>query len=260
MEPVRAAIAQWETAARRHVAAHELLAAANAYANAARLALRAGDGSSALHAADAGLQLHVAGVARSDLLIVRARALDCLDDPHAAFAWSDAGLGTQDAELAELCFAHSTGAMIKHGIAALDTARILVTSTQHPGAAHEAALLGALGESAGRAGVPFLIQAVTVMHRQGALTPETIVYWEALLALVGDDLSLGLCALGVALLAGSPKREALHARVLAAIERCAAARAITLEALLTDAVAFAHAHDVLAELRQLAGPEHWLLS
>src|SRR5262249_5687105 len=170
--------------------------------------------------------------------------------------------------LSLVCHAHAAGAAFAGGIeGALPGARRVVAALGPQGTpALVTGLIGAVGDSAGDAGVPFLAQAVWLMLRHpDACNPSTAPYLPRLGARVGlaDPLCVPVCALGLIRageLRGKPDYDGVMAHAADLLRGVAAARGVSPDAVLDEIGRAALAVQALdASLRALVPAGLWLV-
>lgn len=224
-------------------------------------------------------------------LVSCAGVLDAARDSRAKGVWMLAAHGFVGKKplMQVVCLAHAVGADLARGAPqGLTAARALLAQVT-PGAPPSlvAGFVGAIGESAGAEGLPFLAQAVWVAAVDAqAFTASLVEPWAALLELLGVEhpLSLPLCALALgAVLSRQDEREgtqrwraanghlpvepgrarpdsALSAGVRAAFDRQATARGLEGEAF--AALVQQHVSSLAtlpAALAALVPPSSWVL-
>jgi hypothetical protein len=128
-------------------------------------------------------------------------------------------------------------------------------------------LLGAFGDSAGGAGIPFLAQATLLMRLHKDAFNETNAHVLVLLAErlgLSHPLCAPLCALGLILMhghRGMPDHTTLAAAIQDLVERCAATRSIPVAALMDEIEAdIDPVGRLVASLRALVPPDLWLIA
>jgi hypothetical protein len=243
-----------------------------ALANLGAMRRQLGDLRGALQALDDASH-HLAGAEdaqkRGFLLFHRAALLDRLNDPAAGEAWVEARKSfVAEPVMAGVCEAHTAGATLAtnpaKGLRAARAVLERLRATATP--ALLAGLLGAVGESAGDAGVPFLAQAVLVMRRHRdafnlANAPFLVLLAERLG--LASLLCAPLCALGMILTArrrGAPDHGPLFAMMMDLIERSAAERSMRVATLLDEIEDVGSAHALDECLRARVAPELWLVA
>ncbi|MBE2251934.1 MAG: hypothetical protein IAE78_20535 [Myxococcus sp.] len=192
--------------------------------------------SRALELANQALAFGVAPADSAMALVNCAGVLDRALDRRARGVWMLAAQGFTGKQplMQVVCLAHAIGAELAHqGPAAVSAARALLAQV-NAGAPTPmlAGFVGAIGDSAGPAGLPFLAQAVGLMVSDPtAFTASTQPHWALLVERLGADhaLAVPLCAFGLgAALArrGAPDFQAVSSGVRAVFEACARARGL----------------------------------
>ena len=233
------AAALFELAARMHRERDQPEAAFASLSNLAMMRKLGGDLHGALAALTDALAIEVPPDRRVLAVMTRASILDALDDLGAIAAWSEAVTLTTAPSAAAFCLAHAAGVLIKHGDpGAIAEVRKAIAHAGSATPSQLVGIIGAAGESAGRNGVALLAQAVLLLRRHmDAWNPSTSPFWDLLITRVGPatPLALSLCSFGLiatAMEKTSPAYPVLMSRVRAVLERCAAAREISIDQLL----------------------------
>ncbi|MFT3772599.1 MAG: tetratricopeptide repeat protein [Minicystis sp.] len=198
-----------------------------------------------------------------------AGVLDLLGDRRAGGTWMGAAKAFAAQPLMVLvCQAHAAGAFFALGEeVALQSARQVVAALGPSGTpALVAGLIGAAGDSAGAAGVPFLAQAVWLMLRDPeACNPSNAPYLLRFGERVGfaDPICVPVCALGLIRAEqrrGTPEHGGVKGHAVDLLHAVAAARGKSPEAMLEDIGRAGPALDALGEkLLALAPPRLWLV-
>ncbi len=199
-----------------------------------------------------------------------AGALDLLRDPRAGSAWVGAAKAFAAQPLMALvCRAHAAGAFFAQGKEeALQAARQVVAALGRNGTPElVAGLIGAVGDSAGAAGVPFLAQAVWLMlQHPEACNASNAPYLVRFGERVGfaDPLCVSVCALGL-IRAGqrldTPEHSGVQGHAFDLVRALAAARGVSPDAMLEEVGRAGPALDSLGEkLRSLVPPRLWLMT
>jgi len=234
---------QLESAAQAFVREGNPGSAAAAYSNLGFVRKVLGDLRGGVAAVDEALRLVTQpSQERGMMLLTRAGLLDRLKDPDAQIAWTKAAqCFAQQPSMALVCRAHAAGAAIACGSQdGFAIGRDVVGQLgPAPSPALLAGLIGAIGESAGDMGLPYLAHAMLVMHRHmDAFNSSNAPHWAALVERVGyhTTLGLGLCGLGMisaSASAGKPDYPGIMQHIGSVLERCAQARGMTVDQLLT---------------------------
>jgi hypothetical protein len=233
---------QLEAAAHAFVRESNPGGAAASYSNLAFVRKLLGDFRGGVAAVDEALKLVTTpSQERGMMLLTRAGLLDRLKDPDAQIAWTKAAqCFAQQPTMQLVCRAHSAGAAIACGSQdGFAIGRDVVGQLgPAPSPALLAGLIGAIGDSAGDMGLPYLAHAMLVMHRHmEAFNSSNAPHWAALVERVGyhTTLGLGLCGLGMiaaSASAGKPDYAGIMQHVGGVLERCAHARGLTVDQLL----------------------------
>ncbi len=233
------AVTGFERAAQAHLAARDTGGAFAALSNLAMVRKLLGDLRGAVAAIDQALALPSEPQPRMIALMTRASILDALDDREAITAWQAAAEQAADPAAESFARAHAAGALLKHGHpAALTTARAVILLANAGTGATPSQLIGivgAIGESAGAAGVPMLAQAVLLLQRHmDAFDPSTAPFWDLLVDRVGPGtpFAIALCSFGLivaSLKRGQPEFPVLMSRIGAVLDRIAHAHRISVE-------------------------------
>lgn len=257
-------------AAEGYLARGDAAAAMSVLANLAFLFREQGALPRALALAEQALALGVPPADAALALVSCASVLDRAVDVRARGVWMLAAQGFTGKQplMQVVCLAHAVGASVAQAMPnALEAARALVAQlgpTAPPSLL--AGVLGAIGESAGPASVPFLAQAVWLMTQDpSAFTGATQPHWAQLVEQLGpgSERALALCALG---LGASLTRKAhpdfagVSRGVKAVFEACARARGLDADAFAALVQAHAGALEELpAALATLVPDGQWLL-
>lgn len=197
-----------------------------------------------------------------------AGVLDRAIDPRASALWRRAAdTFARTNPLMHLnCLAHAAGADLAHdepnalGLAHATMRRL----TPDTPPSFVAGIIGAIGDSAGERGVPFLAQAVWLMvYQPDAYNTSTQPFWIQLIERSGfaSELALALCALGLGCTVSQPALEQqLMPVVLGVTAECAKARGVAMEAMVEDVKRSVSLVGSLgATLERLVPRDHWLL-
>lgn len=221
-------------------AENDLAGAMSVLGNLAFLSRQANDLKRALALTEEALSLHVPPAEGAMALMNCAGVLDRLRDRRARGVWMLAAQGFTGKQpmLQVFCLAHAIGAeLAQQSPNAVSAARALLSQVG-PGATPSmlAGFVGAIGESAGPAGVPFLAQSVWVLTSDlTAFNASTQPHWALLVEQLGfdADLAVPLCVLalgGTLARQGQKDFQTLTAATKPVFEACAEARKLDLEA------------------------------
>lgn len=197
-------------------------------------------------------------------LVSCASLLDLVGDPRAEELWLRAGRTfLASMPLMDLnCRAHAAGAAIAQSQSdGLARARAVVAEAPQP--ALQVGLVGAVGDSAGKAGVPFLAQAVWLMLRDtSTYNSSNAPFLRRLIDRLPPEAPLVASLLGFGLFAtySQPERTAeLKPALDEAVTAVAKARNVTLDAMVA-AVKAADPRILRAGVELLVPRESWLVS
>lgn len=257
-------------AADEYVAEKDELGAMSVLANLAFLYRQHHQLPRALELANRALAFPVPPADSAMALVNCAGVLDRAMDRRARGVWMLAAQGFAGKQplMQVVCLAHAIGAELAQGSTSGVTAARALMAQVSLGAPPPmmAGFLGAVGDSAGPHGVPFLAQAVWLMTNDAtAFTASTQAHWALLVERVGfgEPLALSLCVLGLgAALARKNEKDfaAVSAGVRGVFESCAKARGLDEAAFAALVQAHAGALDSLPEaLRGLVPEGHWVL-
>lgn len=209
--------------------------------------------------------LQLPAEAANDFALVNcASLLDLLGDPRAQDLWLRAGrtflasMPLMDVN----CRAHAAGAAIAQGHRdGPATARAVIAET--PQASLQVGLVGAVGDSAGRLGLPYLAQAVWLMLKDpSTYNTSNQPFWRRLIDRLEPQAPLVAALLGYGLFAtySQPERTAeLKPGLDEAVTVVAQARKVPLDAMVA-AVKAADPRLLRAGVEQLIPKETWLVS
>lgn len=244
-------------AAREYLLARDDAGALSVLANLAFVHRQRGELARALELVNQALTLPAPPTEVPLALVNCAGVLDRAVDRRAKGVWMLAAQGFVGKQplMQVACLAHAIGADLAHDApGGLPAARALLAQVA-PGAPASmvAGFVGAIGDSAGPKGLPFLAQAVWVLARDAsAFTASNQPHWAALLEQVDatGPLIVPLCALGLGAVLGRQGEKdgaALSSGVNAVFDACARARGV-------DAQAFANlVKEGVASLGELPG-------
>jgi len=230
------AVALLARAADEYVAEQDEFGAMSVLANLAFLYRQHHQLPRALELANRALSFPVAPADSAMALVNCAGVLDRALDRRARGVWMLAAQGFTGKQplMQVICLAHAIGAELALGTSSGLTAARALLAQVSPGAPPPlmAGFVGAIGDSAGPHGVPFLAQAVGLMANDAtAFTASTQTHWALLVERTGfgEPLALSLCVLGLAAaLARKHEKDfaAVSAGVHAVFESCAKARGL----------------------------------
>lgn len=218
----------------------DLPGAMSVLGNLAFLSRQANDLERALQLTEEALALHVAPADAAMALMNCAGVLDRLRDRRARGVWMLAAQGFTGKQpmLQVFCLAHAIGAeLAQQSPNGVSAARALLSQVA-PGASPSmlAGFVGAIGDSAGPAGTPFLAQAVWLLASDpSAFNASTQPHWAMLVEQLGfdADLAVPLCVLalgGTLARQGQQDFQTLTAATKPVFEACAEARGLDLSA------------------------------
>ncbi len=224
----------------------------------------------ALELTNRALTFPVAPADAAIALVNCAGVLDRALDRRARGVWMLAAQGFTDKQplMQVVCLAHAIGAELAQGSSGGLTAARALLAQVSVGAPVPmlAGFVGAIGDSAGPHGVPFLAQAVWLMANDAtAFTGSTQSHWALLVERTGfaEPLALSLCVLGLgAALARKDEKDfaAVSSGLRAVFESCATARGLDEAAFASLVQQNAGALESLPEaLRALVAEGHWVL-
>lgn len=223
-------------AADEYVAEQDDLGAMSVLANLAFLYRQHHQLPRALELTNRALAFSVPPADSAMALVNCAGVLDRALDRRARGVWMLAAQGFTGKQplMQVFCLAHAIGAELSLGSSSGVTAARALLAQVSLGAppAMMAGFVGAIGDSAGPHGVPFLAQAVWLMTSDPtAFTASTQAHWALLVERTGfaAPLSLPLCALGLgSALARKAEKDfaAVSSGVRAVFESCAKARGL----------------------------------
>ncbi len=230
------AIALLARAADEYVTEKDDLGAMSVLANLAFLHRQHHQLPRALELTNRALAFPVAPADSAMALVNCAGVLDHALDRRARGVWMLAAQGFTGKQplMQVVCLAHAIGAELAQGSSSGITAARALLAQVSLGAppAMVAGFVGAIGDSAGPHGVPFLAQAVWLMANDAtAFTGSTQAHWALLVDRTGfgASLSLPLCVLGLGgALARKAEKDfaAVSSGVRAVFESCAKARGL----------------------------------